>query len=54
MFAKEALDTRYEMVRKDKHLENIECKMCGELPSSQEEIFEDGLCPHCLNMVETD
>jgi formylmethanofuran dehydrogenase subunit E len=54
MPTKEALETRKNAVRKEKHLEDLECKMCGELPSTPEEVFEDGLCPHCLNLVETD
>ncbi len=54
MPVKEVLETRNEAIRQDSYLESHECKMCGELPTSSEEVFEDGLCPHCLNLVETD
>lgn len=50
----EALERNRMADLQDKHLETRECKMCGEVPETQEEIFEDGLCPHCANVVETD
>lgn len=54
MPVKEALETQKKLDHQDRQLEVHECKMCGELPESEAEIFEDGLCPHCFNLVETD
>jgi hypothetical protein len=54
MLAKEALDSSNKSRLQKMSLDSRQCKMCGESPSTMEENFEDGLCPHCLNMVETD
>lgn len=56
MLVKETVESHRDMwtLANNMHPENRECKMCGELPEASEEVFEDGVCPHCERVVETD
>jgi hypothetical protein len=54
MLVKEGFEPPNEGILQKMSLDNRECRMCGETPSTADEVFEDGICPHCLNMVETD